>query len=162
MLARAALALTCLAATFAASQPASAETIVTGSRHADLLAMADAFDRAQLTQDRAALEAMVDDKLIFIQGDGVRAGKRAFIDGWTTKGDRFDPVTLTDRIVIPLGPDTFMVTATTTLSGISGGNAFSSRFHFTDTFRRTAGTWRAIHVQVTRTAKTNPSDPLSD
>jgi hypothetical protein len=128
------------------------ETIITGPRNTDALAIADAFDRAQLTQDRARLEAMVDDDLIFIQGSGVRAGKRAFIDGWTTPGDQFDPVKLIDRTVLWLGPDTFMVTASTTLRGMSGGKRFASSFYFTDTFRRTAGTWRAIHIQVTRIA----------
>jgi hypothetical protein len=44
-----------------------------------------------------------------------------------------------------------MVSAATTLSGTSGGKRFSSSFRFTDTFRRIAGEWRAIHIQVTRT-----------
>lgn len=128
----------------------TAETIVTGSRHGDLLAVADAFDRAQLTGDRTTLERMVDDGLIFIQSDGARAGKKAFIDGWTTPGDSYDPVTLVDRVVVRLGPDVFMVSAATTLSGTSGGRRFSSSFRFTDTFRRVGGEWRAVHIQVTR------------
>lgn len=128
------------------------ETIVTGSRHTDLLAVADAFDRAQLMQDRAALERMVDDGLVFIQSNGARADKKAFIEGWTAPGDRYDPIELVDRMIVPLGPDVFMVTASTTLSGVSGGNRFSSSFRFTDTFRRIAGEWRAVHVQVTKTA----------
>lgn len=139
-----------LAASAAAPAIAAGETIVTGPRNFDLLAVADAFDRAQLTKDRAALERMVDDRLIFIQSNGERAGKKAFIDGWTAPGDRFDPAKLTDRVAIWLGPDTFMVTAKATLSGISGGKRFSSSFWFTDTFRRTAGEWRVIHIQVTR------------
>ena len=128
------------------------ETIVTGPRNTDLLAVADAFDRAQLTQDRAMLERMADDGLVFIQSNGARAGKKAFIDGWTTPGDRYDPVTLVDRVVVRLGPDAFMVSAAATLSGTSGGKRFSSSFRFTDTFRRVGGEWRAVHIQVTRTA----------
>ncbi|WP_447725054.1 nuclear transport factor 2 family protein [Sphingomonas koreensis] len=131
---------------------APAETIVTGPRHGDLLAIADSFDKAQLTQDRPTLERMVDDGLVFIQSNGERAGKKAFIDGWTTPGDSYDPVALIDRVVVRLGPDAFMVSAATTLSGSSGGKRFSSSFRFTDTFRRVAGEWRAIHIQVTRTA----------
>ncbi|HSX55342.1 MAG TPA: nuclear transport factor 2 family protein [Sphingomonas sp.] len=143
-------ALLALAAPLAAS--ASPETIVTGPRNADILAVADAFDRAQLTQDRATLERMVDEGLVFIQSNGEQAGKKAFIDGWTTPGDIYDPVKLVDRVVIRLGPDAFMVSAATTLTGTSGGKRFSSSFRFTDTFRRIAGEWRAIHIQVTRTA----------
>lgn len=145
-------ALLTLAASLVASGAPAAETIVTGPRNGDLLAIADAFDRAQLTQDRAALERMVDDGLVFIQSNGEQGGKKAFIDGWTTPGDSYDPVKLVDRVVIRLGPDAFMVSAATTLSGTSGGKRFSSSFRFTDTFRRVAGEWRAVHIQVTRTA----------
>lgn len=148
MFARTAIfALSCLAA----SSPVAAETIVTGPRHADLLAIADAFDTAQLSRDRATLERMVADELVFIQSSGERAGKKAFIDGWTTAGDSYDPIRLIDRVVVRLGPDAFMVSAATTLSGVSGGKRFSSSFRFTDTFRRVAGEWRAVHIQVTRT-----------
>lgn len=142
----------CMAVTVALPDVAAGETIITGPRNGDLLAVADAFDSAQLTQDRATLERMVDDGLIFIQSDGTRAGKKAFIDGWTTPGDSYDPVTLVDRVVVRLGPDAFMVSAATTLSGTSGGKRFSSSFRFTDTFRRVGGEWRAVHIQVTRSA----------
>lgn len=151
MLVRTALVAAILAC-FAAPSAALAETIVTGSRNLDLLAAADTFDKAQLAQDRAALERMVDDGLVFIQSNGERANKKAFIDGWTIPGNRYDPIKLIDRVVVRLGPDAFMVSAATTLSGISGGKRFSSSFRFTDTFRRVGGEWRAVHIQVTRIA----------
>ena len=125
---------------------------VLAETEADLLAIADAFDRAQLTKDRAALERMVDDGLVFIDASGELAGKVAFINGWMSPGDSYDPVKLTDRVLVRLGPDAFMVSAATTLSGTSGGKRFSSSFRFTDTFRRVGGEWRAVHIQVTRTA----------
>jgi ketosteroid isomerase-like protein len=151
MFVRSALASAALAC-LAVPSIAPAETIAIGPRHGDLLAIADMFDKAQLTQDRVTLERMVDDGLIFIQSSGKRAGKKAFIDGWTTPGDSYDPVMLVDRVVVDLGPDAFMVSAATTLSGNSGGKRFSSSIRFTDTFRRISGEWRAIHIQVTPTA----------
>ena len=84
-----------------------------------------------------------------LQG-GQRQGKREFIDGWTAPGDRFNPITLVDRVVTPLGGDAGMVSAETVLSGTSDGKSFVSRIRFTDTFRRVAGEWRAVHIQVTR------------
>jgi ketosteroid isomerase-like protein len=117
---------------------------------ASLGAFADAFDRAQLTKDRESLERMVSDDLVFIDGSGRRQGKKEFIDGWTGPGDRYDPVTLIDRVILPIGPDAGVVSAETVLSGTSGGQRFSSRFRFSDTFQRTGGQWRAVHVQVTR------------
>lgn len=116
----------------------------------EMIRIADAFDQAQLTKDQKALESMVDDELVFIQGSGKRAGKADFIDGWTGAGDRYDPIVLVDRTITPLGPDSFVVSAETTLSGVSGGQAFSSHFRFSDTFRRRHGRWQAIHIQVTR------------
>lgn len=140
-----------LALPSASYAPGAAAAVAPDPNDAGLLAVADAFDRAQLTQDRAALERMVDDDLVFIQSDGMRAGKQAFIDGWTTPGDSYDPIKLADRVLVRLGPDAFLVSASTTLSGISGGKRFSSSFRFTDTFRRVGGEWRAVHIQVTRT-----------
>ncbi|HEY0628732.1 MAG TPA: nuclear transport factor 2 family protein [Sphingomicrobium sp.] len=116
----------------------------------EMLRVADAFDRAQLSQDRQALEAMVDDELVFIESSGKRSGKKEFVGGWTDAGTRYNPIQLIDRTVTPLGDDAFVVSAETTLSGTSGDKAFSSRFRFSDTFRRRDGRWQAIHIQVTR------------
>lgn len=115
-----------------------------------LIEFADRFDRAQLAKDAPALERMVADELVFIDGSGQRHGKQAFIAGWTAPGDSFDPVTLVDRVVVLMGPDAGVVSAETVLSGVSGGKRLSSRFRFSDTFRRIEGQWRAVHIQVTR------------
>ncbi|PSJ37391.1 nuclear transport factor 2 family protein [Allosphingosinicella deserti] len=116
---------------------------------ADLVAFADRFDRAQLAKDRAALEDMIADDLIFIDRSGARSGKEAFIEGWTRPRVHYDPVVLIDRIVVPLGADSGIVTAETTLGGISDGVRFTSRFRFADTFKRIRGRWQAVHIQVT-------------
>ena len=115
-----------------------------------LVAFADKFDQAQLKKNGAALEKMISDDLVFITGSGKRQGKKAFIAGWTDPAETYDPITLVDRVVTPLGPDAGMVSAETVLSGASGGKKFSSRFRYTDTFRRVGGEWRAVHIQVTR------------
>ncbi|NIJ21539.1 ketosteroid isomerase-like protein [Sphingomonas naasensis] len=116
---------------------------------AEILAFADAFDRAQLAQDAKALETMVDDDLVYVDGTGKRQGKKAFIALWTTPGDRFEPVVLIDRRVVLLGNDAAVVNAETMLSGSSNGERFSARIRYADTFRRIGGKWRAVHIQVT-------------
>ena len=126
-----------------APQDAKADTV-------SLTEFADRFDRAQLEKDGAALERMVDDDLVFITNAGERQGKDEFIAGWTAPGDRFDPITLVDRVVVPLGRDAGVVSAETTLRGTSGGKPFASRFRFSDTFVREGGEWRAVHIQVSR------------
>ena len=117
---------------------------------AEMTRVADAFDRAQLTQDRAKLETLIDDGLVYIDGSGKRQGKHEFIEGWMGAGDRYNPITLIDRTMTPLGLGSFVTSAETTLSGTSGGKPFSIQFRFSDTFRRVGGKWKAIHIQVTR------------
>lgn len=118
--------------------------------HAEVMAAADAFDRAQLAKDGAAIGRIVLDDLIFIDGSGKRLGKKEFIDGWTAPGDRYDPITLIDRTVTPLGKDAAVVGAEVNLCGTSDGAPFCSRIRFSDTFVRVGGEWRVAYIQVTR------------
>jgi ketosteroid isomerase-like protein len=117
---------------------------------ASLIAFADAFDQAQLRQDAAALDRMVANELVFIDSSGARRDKRAFIEGWTAPGDRYEPVTLIDRTFTQVGADAWVVGAEVNLRGVSGNRPFSARIRFADTFRRMGGRWRAVHIQVTR------------
>jgi ketosteroid isomerase-like protein len=125
--------------------------LVAGSPpQSSILAAADAFDQAQLTKDRAAMERFLLDDLIFIDGSGKRLGKKEFVAGWTAPGDQFDPITLIDRTVTPLGRDAAMVGAEVNLCGTSDGARFCSHIRFADTFVRVGGQWRVAHIQVTR------------
>ena len=117
---------------------------------ADLASFADAFDAAQIAQDRAALERMVADDLVFIDGSGKRYGKAFFIDGWTGPDDDYDPGMLKDRIVLPLGEDAGLASAETILSGRSAGKPFRVRIRFTDIFRRHGDSWQVAYIHVTR------------
>ena len=117
---------------------------------AELQAVADRFDKAQIEQDRAALEEMVTDDLVFVDSDGVRRGRGEFISGWLDPALKFSPVTITDRYVVPLGPDVGVVGGEAVLRGTASGKPFSSRIRFSDTFRRIGGRWLAVHIQSTR------------
>ena len=118
--------------------------------NSSIIAAADAFDRAQINKDGAAIGRFLLDDLVFIDGSGKRLGKKEFIDGWTVPGDSFDPITLIDRTVTPLGRDAAVVGAEVNLCGASGGARFCSRIRFADTFVRIDGRWRVAHIQVTR------------
>jgi ketosteroid isomerase-like protein len=142
------------------SQPYIVETVMTLSlliallagapSSESILAAADAFDRVQLAQDEKGMERMILDSFIFIDGSGKRQGKHAFIAGWLTPGDKYDPITLIDRTVTPLGDEAAVVSAETSLCGTSDGARFCRRMRFSDTFVRVDGDWRVAHVQVTR------------
>jgi hypothetical protein len=117
---------------------------------ASLLAAADAFDRAQLAQDRPAMERMILDDLVFIDGSGKRLGKKELIQGWMSPNDKYDPAPPTDRVVTPLGRDAAVVNAEVNLCGTSDGKRFCSRIRFADTFVKVGKEWRVAHIQVTR------------
>jgi hypothetical protein len=123
---------------------------------ATLRNVADRFDRAQLTQDRAALERLIADDLILIGSDGTRQNKRQFIDGFVAPGLHFEMATPTDRYFIPLGPDAGIAGGDIVLRGTSGGMPFATRLRFSDTFRRVNGEWLAVHVEATRVPEACP------
>ncbi|KTE05654.1 nuclear transport factor 2 family protein [Sphingopyxis sp. H115] len=135
---------------FGMAAPAVAQT--PERETAGLRAFADAFDAAQIAQDRAALETMVADDLVFIDGSGQRLDKAAFIAGWTGADDDYDPVALTDRVILPLGRDAGLASAEAILSGRSAGKPFRVRIRFTDIFRRHDDGWQASYIHVTRMA----------
>ena len=117
---------------------------------ASILAAADAFDRAQLTQDQAAMEGMVLDDLVFIDGSGKRLGKKELIAGWMGANDKYDPAEPVDRTVTPLGRDAAVVGAEVNICGTSDGARYCSRIRFADTFVKVGKDWRVAHIQVTR------------
>lgn len=112
--------------------------------------VADRFDRAQIGQDRATLEAMTAPELVFVGSDGERLDRAGFIAGWMDPDIRFDPIHVTDRYFIALGPDAAVVGGEVVLRGTSGSRPFASRIRFADTFRRIHGRWQAVHIQATR------------
>lgn len=117
---------------------------------AELTAMADRFDRAQINKDRAALEAMTAPDLIFVGSDGRRQDQQAFILGWLEPAITWHPITVTDRYFLPLGTDSVVVGGDVVLRWTAGGESGSARIRFADTFRRIGGVWKAVHIQATR------------
>ena len=127
---------------------------------ATLRSVADRFDRAQLTQDRAALERLIADDLILIGSNGTRQNKRQFIEGFVASGLHFEMATPTDRYFIPLGPDAGIAGGDIVLHGTSDGTPFTTRLRFSDTFRRINGEWLAVHVEATRVPEPRPRNKV--
>lgn len=133
-------------ASLAAATPALAQDVGVGT----LTEVADRFDRAQIAQDGPTLEAMIADDLIFVDGSGTRQGKREFIDGWIDPSAHYEPIAILGRYIVPLGPDAGVAGGEVVIRGTSGGQRFASHIRFADIFHRIGGTWRAVHIQVTR------------
>jgi ketosteroid isomerase-like protein len=74
--------------------------------------------------------------------------------------ERYDPLELKNRVIVPLGKDGGLASAEAILSGRSAGQPFRVRLRYTDVFRRHAGGWQAVHIQVTRMPI--PGGPATD
>jgi ketosteroid isomerase-like protein len=133
-------------AALAATTPALAQDVSVPA----LTEVADRFDRAQIAQDPATLEAMIADDLVFIDGGGTRQGKRDFIDGWIDPSAHYEPITILGRYIVPLGPDAGVAGGEVVIRGTASGQPFASHIRFADTFHRVGGKWQAVHIQVTR------------
>lgn len=118
----------------------------------DVKAAARAFDAAQLSGDRKALERMVADDFLIVSGSGQRSGKQDFIAGWTTPGTTYEPIRIQEPVHVPLGPEAAIVGGRVELRGAENGKPFVHRFHFSDVFAWRDGRWQVVFVQVTPTA----------
>ena len=128
----------------------AASAIAQPPGQAEIIAMADRFDQAQIGKDRATLEAMTDSSLVFIGSDGRRQDRQAFIAGWLDPAIAWHPIAVTDRYVLPLGPAAVVVGGDVVLRWTAGGQPGSARIRFADTFHRIDGIWKAVHIQATR------------
>lgn len=128
------------------SAPAFAENV----SQEVLREVADRFDTAQIEQDRAAIEAMTADDLIFVGSNGVRQSRAEFVAGWMESGTDYEPAVAEDRYFLPLGPDVGVAGGDVVLRGTTNGQPFAARIRFADTFRRIDGVWKAVHIQATR------------
>ena len=121
-----------------------------------LRTIADRFDQAQIGQDRAGMEAMTAPDLVFVGSNGVRQSREQFVAGWLEPGTTYQPIQITDRYFLPLGPDAGVVGGDVVVRGSANGQPFAARIRFADTFRRTGGEWRAVHIQATRVPEPTP------
>jgi hypothetical protein len=99
---------------------------------------------------------LVSPDLVFVGSSGVREGKKEFIASFVDPALKFEPITIADRIFMPLGPDAGVVGGDVVLRGTASGKPFASRIRFADTFRRIDGEWVAVHIQATKVSETAP------
>ncbi|MDP3852806.1 nuclear transport factor 2 family protein [Phenylobacterium sp.] len=117
----------------------------------DVRSAAKAFDQAQLSGDKAALERFLAQDFIIVRGSGKQVGREDFIAGWLTPGVTFEPLTIFDSVFVPLGPQAAIVGGRVELRGAENGKPFVERFHYSDVFAWRDGRWQVVFVQVTPT-----------
>jgi ketosteroid isomerase-like protein len=117
--------------------------------NAEVLAAAAAFNLAQQQGDRAALERLLAPDFLFVRASGRIGDRREFIAGFTTPGVRFDPLVVTDRLLLRVAPDVVVAGGEALLKGVDNGTALRQHFRYSDTFVRRDGRWMVAFSQVT-------------
>ena len=119
---------------------------------ADLAAAAHAYDAAQVNGDRAALERLVADDYVLVNGAGQVQDKARLIADYVAPGFKLDPFTIEAPVEKVLG-DTALLGGRVNMTGMDGGQRFALVVRFVDTWAKRDGQWRVVYSQVTRVAK---------
>jgi len=138
-----------------AARSASAENSSPPALVARLAALSDAWDKAIVRKDRAAIEANMAEDFRVIDGDGDVSAKKAFVDGLTAPDLQIDPYTVEEFDVRVLG-DVALLSGRTHMTGHEGGKAFTSNYRYIDIYVKRAGVWKIVNVQITRLRAAQP------
>jgi len=119
------------------------------SDNAEVRAVAQAFDDAQLHGDRAVLERMLAPDFLLVHGSGRIGDKKDFIDGFTDPNAHLDPFDIKDRLFLRPSADTAIVGGEAWVTGTDHGKAFKQHFRYSDYFTKRNGAWVVVYTQVT-------------
>jgi hypothetical protein len=114
---------------------------------ADLAAAAKAWDAAQLTGDRAALERLLADDYRLVNGGGRVESKAQFIKDLTDPEVKEDPFVI-EQPIEQLWANGAVLGGVTNLTGTDHGTRFHARIRFADVWARRDGRWQLIYTQV--------------
>lgn len=151
----AAVAVTALAQglTLAAGSASAAEVVPAAERAAlvaRLKAQADAWDRAIVRKDRAAIAANMAEDFRQIDGDADIEDKKNFLDGVLSDKLVIDPYTVEDFEVRLYG-DTALLSGRTAMTGRWDGKPFKTHYRYIDIYaKQPDGQWKIVSVQITR------------
>jgi ketosteroid isomerase-like protein len=137
--------LAALALTFAFAPMAMAQD----ANRADVMRASDAFDNAQRTQDRAAMERVIAPDYVLVHGSGRIGGREDFVSSMVDPTNHITDVHADNRTLTPLGRDAAIVSGQGTIAGTDSNGPFSERFQFADTFVHRNGQWVVVYTQVT-------------
>ena len=115
---------------------------------ARLKAQADAWDRAIVAKDRAAIMANMADDFRQIDGHGNVETRDSFVADLLSPELVIEPYTVEDFEVRLYG-DTALLSGRTRMTGRYDGKAFSSHYRYIDVYVKRAGAWKIVSVQIT-------------
>jgi ketosteroid isomerase-like protein len=113
-----------------------------------LTAQADAWDRAIVRKDRAAIEANMAAEFRHVDSHGRVSSHAAFVDGVLDAKLEIDPYAVDDFEIRVLG-DAALLSGTTRMTGRWDGKPFTTHYRYTDVYARDGAAWRVVNVQIT-------------
>ena len=116
---------------------------------AALTRQADAWDKAIVRKDRAAIDANMADDFRSIDGTGTVETKPAFVDGLMDAKLTIDPYAVEDFDVRLFG-DVALLSGRTKMTGRFDGKPFTSHYRYIDVYAKRNGRWQIVSVQITR------------
>ena len=128
---------------------AVAQTTDTKAVVAALTKQADAWDKAIVRKDRAAIAANMADDFRSIDGAATVENKTVFVDGLMDPKLTINPYTVEDFDVRLFG-DVALLSGRTRMTGTSDGKPFTSHYRYIDIYARRNGRWQIVSVQITR------------
>jgi len=131
------------------SSPGSAPRGDAASVIAELTRQSDAWDKAIVRKDRAAIADNMSEDFRQIASNGDVANKETFVRSITAPDLTIDPYTVEDFDVRVYG-DVALLSGRTRMTGREGGAPFTTHYRYIDVYVRTNGTWKICSVQTTR------------
>jgi len=116
---------------------------------ATLTRQADAWDKAIVRKDVAAIQANMADDFRQIDGDGDIEDKASFVSGVVAANLEIDPYTV-DDFEIRLYGDAALLSGRTRMTGRYNAKPFVSHYRYIDVYARRNGVWKIVSVQITR------------
>lgn len=116
---------------------------------AQLTKQADAWDRAIVAKDRAAIAANMAEDFRQIDGDAQVETKASFVEGVMAEPLSIDPY-VNEEFEIRLYGEVALLSGRTRMTGRYGDKAFTSHYRYIDVYVRRAGEWKIVSLQITR------------
>ncbi len=131
------------------SMAPAAQSPDTNAVIAALTKQADAWDKAIVRKDRAAIVANMADDFRSIDGAGTVETKPVFVDGLMDAKLTIDPYTV-EEFDVRLFGDVALLSGRTRMTGRFDGKPFTSHYRYIDIYAKRNGRWQIVSVQITR------------
>jgi ketosteroid isomerase-like protein len=131
---------------------ARAADATTNADVARLTQLSNAWDKAIVAKDRAAVAGNMREDFRIIDGQGEIGSKQQFVEDILDPKLVIDPYTV-DEFDVRLYGEVALLSGRTHMTGKHDGKPFESNYRYIDIYVKRSGEWRIVSVQITRLPK---------